>query len=350
MKFLRGFLIVLPLPLLVAYINYTVDPAQLYHAFVAEEVAAGIVASRSNVTGMVNHAERQFQRYLIQRLSKIPETIVLGSSRSMQIGEGIFADVKNHGVSGAVLEDYLGIFYEYVKRNQFPKIVVLGLDPWLLNARHGQIRWRALENNVKKLSSILGLKYSYGWGSFEVAQLVNLFSISYFQESLLYWKDGKHYQLPQATSLIEGEDAIRHYDGTWAYDEKYRMKPQEQVEREIAGQTDMESIFLGSFTEIGVEESQKLISFIHYLKSQVQLVFFLPPYHPLLYKRLMEAPISRIITKAEDFFINLADKDGIPVFGSFDPKKCELKPSDFYDGLHPKQKAVEKIFKDRSKL
>ena len=80
------------------------------------------------------------------------------------------------------------------------------------------------------------------------------------------------------------------------------------------------------------------------LQDGVEVVFFLSPYHPLVYRHLVHSEEYRIVTDVEGYFRSVAAKKGIRIIGSYDPARIGLTESDFYDGMHPKPEAVRRLF------
>mgnify|MGYP000181580949 CR=1 FL=1 len=50
----------------------------------------------------------------------------------------------------------------------------------------------------------------------------------------------------------------------------------------------------------------------------------------------------------EDVINKFAKKRNMKVFGSFDPTKLRIDNSGFYDGMHSKEKTIQKILKVRT--
>ena len=90
----------------------------------------------------------------IELLQKPKDVIVLGSSRSMQIGKQLFDgfDFFNNAVSGGSLEDHLAIYAMYRQHDLLPGTVILGLDPWIFNANNGQTRWHSIAPELFRIS------------------------------------------------------------------------------------------------------------------------------------------------------------------------------------------------------
>ena len=79
------------------------------------------------------------------------------------------------------------------------------------------------------------------------------------------------------------------------------------------------------------------------LSDNVEVVLFLPPYHLETFNILKKRPDTAIILETQEVFKSIAKKYNIKIIGSNDPKDYNLYENDFYDGMHPKNKAISKI-------
>ena len=103
---------------------------------------------------------------------------------------------------------------------------------------------------------------------------------------------------------------------------------------------------LGSYKDINEELYLKFQSYLDLLRrDKVKVIFFLPPYHPVVYKFLINSPDYRIINKVQKTFMNIASSREIEVIGSYNPHDCRFDEKDFYDGAHLKREAIEGLFK-----
>ncbi len=129
----------------VASTNYIGDAAHIFTQNYEKQIS-DILLSGNNVTNIGNYDERALQRLLVKN-SRIADTVVLGSSRMMLYGEQIFGklNIQNSAVSGATLEDLIGIYQIYKSENKLPKNIIIGVDPWIFNAHNGQERWITLK-------------------------------------------------------------------------------------------------------------------------------------------------------------------------------------------------------------
>jgi len=169
----------------VASTNYCVDPAQLFSDGNYEQGVADILLSGNNVTNVSNYDERLLQKAYINNLKRGNDVIVFGSSRSMHIRSHLFPGMSffNHGVSGASIEDYLAIYELYEQRKFVPSIVVLGLDPWILNQYSGQNRWKSLRWEYFSIANRLNINSNIDNDN-ESKKLMELISLPYLKESI----------------------------------------------------------------------------------------------------------------------------------------------------------------------
>ena len=87
------------------------------------------------------------------------EVVVVGSSRSMEVRADFFPGrtFYNSSVGSARLPDYVALYEAYRARGIKPSLFVIGIDPWVLNARFGDQRWRALQADYDRIAARLGL-------------------------------------------------------------------------------------------------------------------------------------------------------------------------------------------------
>jgi hypothetical protein len=356
-KLLKKILILLPIPTLVLATTWIVDPANIKSDDSYEKGVASILLSGNNVANLVNFRERMLQKEIVLGLSKAPDVIVLGSSRSMAIDSTFFHSkfFLNNSVSGASIEDYLGIFYLYLERGLKPKFVIIGLDPWVLNRNNDQNRWEDLSDGYFKMKSILGFT------SLHTANVRNSFlnkicnyknykefiSPAYFNQSFLdLIKKGHTGNKYWSTDKSEAEVPIKRADGSYAYDKKMRGKNLADINRDakvFAMANPMYS--LGKFNKLDQSTMQLLDSFINYLtKNDVRVIIFLPPYHPAVFESIKVNTVYSMVAESEKWYRSLAIKHKSGIVGSYDPNTSNLKESDFYDGMHPKNQAVHRMF------
>jgi len=307
------------------------------------------------VAGFRNIDERQFQQLIIENDKRKINTIVLGSSRSLEIRErsikNIFKsenDINffNHSVSGASIEDYIAIVGLYKKvRGYIPKRIIIGLDPWVFNKNSGQNRWKSIEKfyNMlieeiydKKLESPKTLSLH----KTKYAQLINWDYTIANIESLFVPSKRNRFHI---VNSIDIDESLRAPDGSNYYPYKIRYKSDDIVQREAKNYTNPPVYSLENFFELtNIKIFEDFIQFLK--KHNVEVILFLPPYHPLSYEILINKNEYKIIEEVEKYLKNYAANHNIKLLGSYNPKTYNLQSIHFYDGMHWRDTAAKILF------
>ena len=107
-KLIFKLLLLLPILISMNLIIYTVDPTQIYHHQIEEDILM-LISNGQNATGFTNYNERYLKKISIESFQKNIETMIIGSSRCLQVRADFFSteNFYNLCVSGARLEDLL---------------------------------------------------------------------------------------------------------------------------------------------------------------------------------------------------------------------------------------------------
>ena len=345
-----------PILALVVGVNLGVDPACLYRDKEYESGLAAILVSGRNAANVGNHDERLVRKYMARMNREPPTTLVLGSSRAMLVGADAISGGRtlNACVSGAVLEDILGLYEAYRSRHALPRRLVLGLDPWLLNRHHGETRWTSIREDSFRLLERLGIVPGTAKISRVDARFANLFSLSYFQagvrELVQRWRQpGATEATYYPTDETEGHHGIRLADGTLAYDEAFRLAAEDPaaVRKQAVDYATVTPVYhMKDFIDMDPELLRLLEGFLDLVAADgVETVLFLPPYHPETWRILTGRPDTKIVVEVEECFRGLAARRGLRLLGSYDARRCGLDETRFYDGMHLKRDAVRELFR-----
>lgn len=324
-------------------VNYWGDAAKIFHTGYERKISE-IIYSGKNAANISNYDERILQKELINKIKGKPDILIIGSSRTMLINSSYFEDKKviNNSVSGASIEDLIAIYQMYKIKKNLPKKIILGIDPWLFNENNGQTRWNSLKREY----------YSFFNKTIDKDILNNktqqLFSFSYFQSSLRSLPAailGK--SNPIASNKIYNESNTKITDGSLAYSEKYRNASVTDIDNKtknyIAGK-------IYSFEKFDIISTEIFKIFDALCKeiqvNDIELSFFLAPYHPLVYAKIKED--YKIVLEEEKKISKYAVQNNIKILGSFNPVKIEIDNFGFYDGMHSKEKTIQKILKVRT--
>lgn len=338
---------------IVSIFNYKIDSLGIFGNSNYLSQAAKALTSGKMIAGLKDYDERLLQELVIKNLEVKNDVIAIGSSKTMLLRKRFFLDNKinffNHSVSGASLEDYIAVVGAYEKIHGYlPSSIILGIDPWVFNKNSGQKRWQTLSkyydyevnkiyNGKKEKSNNINITK---W-----KQLVNydytISNIKFFKT--LFKNKGKAFYI---TETIEIDDRITEIDGSIHYPYKQRHPKYEEV-KESAIKSANKPVY--SLERYNFFNNTKLFEdFIKYLQlNNVKIVFFLPPYNPFAYDRLIQNKDYKILTKVETYLKLFALKNNIEVKGSYNPYVYNLKNEDFFDGMHGNEGVVKNIFLKR---
>ena len=130
-------------------INVSIDYSEVISHGDYDEMARLALSGNTIVTPL-NYNERLYQVFIVNEMETLPETIVIGCSRGMFLGQDItgFNHLYNNCVLGANMQDYcaaLGLF-EKKFDGKLPKRVIIETSPWIFYGDNPETRWREQES------------------------------------------------------------------------------------------------------------------------------------------------------------------------------------------------------------
>ena len=332
---------------LIAVFNYTRDSAGLFGsynklAYVAESLLAGRM-----VAGLKDYDERSLQKMIIEKTPKKVDTILLGSSRALHVRKSAItkeADAAffNHSVSGASLEDFIAIIGVYEKVHHYiPRRVIIAVDPWVFNKKNQQNRWKSLDIYYNFVAGRLTGHESPA-ENLQIIKAKQLINKDYTIANIEYCMRRDHEIYITGTTNIN--DTIKEPDGSVHYPLKQRLMTEEEVGKAALDYAQYPVYSLEGFTVLS--HTELFEKFIDYLKQQADVLIVLMPYHPVTYDALVKKTDYRIIRDVETYLRDMASRKQINLAGSYDPARCKARSKDFFDGMHPKEIVVQRIFDD----
>ena len=343
-KFINKILRLCPLVTLLIVINILIDPShQLNYSYekkMAENLSAGTYIE------IYNFDERIMQKYYICAQKQAKNTVILGSSRTMQIGEKVLMqeNVFNSSVSGATLEDYIAIYQLYKDNDIFPNNIIIGVDPWIFNKNNSELRWKSIREYYyiffENKEDISVNK------TFDYEKLKLYISFSYFQESVDKIFDGNKEQ---------NEGNIKLPDGSIIYNSTFSEANVVEINERAEAYILADNLNgLSNFFDIDFDYIRIFEKFVQDMRQDgVNISFFLAPYHPTVYKYISDEEKYSNVLEVEDYLRNFADKNNIEILGSYNPDNpiqgYKISEDGFYDGLHPKQSSIEIIFQNKTR-
>lgn len=110
-KWLQLFFFVCPLLILLAFMNYYVDPANLFHD-ISGKTAKSLIEGNDTYIAVGNAEMVEVKRALIKNMPEQVECVIVGSSITLCIDSDIVQSDSclNLSISGATYYDYLAVF------------------------------------------------------------------------------------------------------------------------------------------------------------------------------------------------------------------------------------------------
>lgn len=295
----------------------------------AETALAQALVGRDAVYAS-NMDERLFVKSRVAFETIRPDTLIIGSSRIMQVGTDVLGGKPlNLAVSGASLEDGIALLGIAFERFQ-PETVLIGGDPWLFNGNAGQKRWRSIAN-----------EYNAAQMALKEGRMPPAINFEQRRESAAGFYDfyravNLSYNTFPAHEFHETRAKIRA-DGSRVYGLANVNRTPEQVLRGIGSILDY-SMKSYVFDAARQDDFERLVT--HY-KGRANVVIVLSPYHPAVYARMEKE--RRVFLEIEESFVAMGKRLGVKVAGSYNPAAVGCEATDFYDGMHPKDSCMAKV-------
>jgi len=297
--------------------------------------------------------DRLLQKLIIQKFKKIPDIALFGSSRSMPIRtESLeYLGLKsffNHSLTSASIEDAIALLGIYqATHHAIPKTIIISIDPWIFNEKTFCEKWKSNGTYYKTLVTqffktktrpnldTIQKKYDY-W---------RLISFSYTLQNIqTLGKTPLQFFIPTDTNYNE---FIRDIDGSVYIPKKIREQPDSKTHDIIAKNIKYH------VTDCARERISKLFhtdlfeAFIAFLvQKNSRVIFYLPAYHPDLYKFFTQNPEYSGFFTIETYLKNFAVKNKITILGSYNPEKYNLETKDFFDGIHGHDSCIKKVLQN----
>lgn len=331
------FKIVRILPVLIAIMafNYFLDPFLVLNSNKQNEIVNHFlegkhVAFRTGYNGYILKS-----KYLEQQKTPI-EIVVLGSSRSNQIGNELFKGNTffNACLNSSKLSDLLGVWQLIEENHHHPKKIILELNSQVLQLRHSRNRkWlipfsnKMLEkmnfNDLVEIDPIsIRLKM----------KAKSLFSIEY---GLKGWGKDFYEVWNPKDSLVE---YVAFADGSEKARDHHLNSRIPQKERLL-------QMFKRKQFEMQTEAAELYIQFIQYLQNKgIKVVIYIPPASSGIYEnktvRAMEFDL-------EEFIQKMRADSSLEIIGGLNPADFNLNSEHYTDDVHFRRNAMKLIFQNK---
>lgn len=337
----RGFIFVLLVLVPILIVDYYVDS---YAAFRVTYNKIGKTAVESNycVGTDIPLSERKAKWAKVNSMDAV-DYMVLGSSRSMLFSSEDLSipSFYNMAVSGgSSVRDYMAEVYILYHQKKLPPKMLIEISPSLLNANSGEDRWTEWGNSSEYMREVLDGQPVDADDSYLLGvQIKDLLSPDYFKYNYELLRAGKRTYF--VTNEFEDDEnfATQHVDGSYSYSRVFQEENNEEsILESIWSICESNSIYCcGNYEEISAEllyDFERLLLFLD--DNGVDVSFYLPPYAAPMYDYICTEEYYKSILRIEEWVMEYSAKQGIQVYGSYDPRSIGLELTDLYDAYHVK--------------
>lgn len=319
-------------------INISVDASSTIrpqHTELAKLALAG-----NTIATPENYNERVFQICIVDNMQKIPETVVVGSSRGMFLGQEItgYEDIYNNCVSGACLEDYyalIGLYHE--KFGEVPKRVILETSPWVFYKNNPESRWRENGKYKQCACEFYNMINNTDISINEDAEKENpYFSFSYFRYNMDKWfEKGNDIFKEDARVSDDVNEAADYSDGTIRYNASLENESEERLAGVKATKGACTYEDSNNMVEIDSEKRMGYENLIDYLQSSgTEVLIYMQPFSVTQSYYCFDENMNPGYPLTYSYLLNLAKEKRIEIHGGFDARDFELDDIRFIDFMH----------------
>ncbi len=342
-KFLINSLLVTPLFIIIACINYSRDVYHIYRPDPQLKEVAEWMLSGSNVSYTRSYARVGLVNEFIQKSEEKSDWMMLGSSKSMMANKDIIGHVSffNSSIKQARLTDYLAIVYSLDQENLLPDTLILEFSPHLFNIHQKAARHHENYDSYFAMADILDLpKLSPNrWNRFSM-KTTQLFSGRNFLDAL-FRNPGKNFQQTDQTSLPNHR--IIQSDGSESGKEYYKSQPKKRKKLILDKEVDNQHLY-NEMDPTLIKHFEGLVAFLQ--SKNVNLIFYIPPYHPETFNITINQ--NPVFEEFNRYYQALSTKMKVPVFGGLDPGPLRLTDNDFIDATHTGPSGFRKVWLSRT--
>ena len=337
---------------IVVSVNYFVDASHVITSRTHEDMARLAVEGKT-VAVPENYNERHFQLAVVNHMKTLPETVVVGTSRGMYLGEEItgFTDIYNSCISGACLEDCYAVLGLYRQKfSRFPSRVILEISPWLFNGEIEEDRWTeiytyrtAAERLYTELNGVAPEINAVEWTPFGSDEKPFYssenpwFSLAYFQYNcyMIRKKGLDAFREEPAHESTDPSEPADYPDGTVR---NAASKEEESGERLAEVRSASGPVTFQNAQEMAEPDAGKMQAFELLVRSLLdrgsEVIFYLQPFSETQCRLSFDENMNPAFPLVETYLREFAAGCGIPVVGSYDVRNYGLTDERFIDSLH----------------
>ena len=332
---------------IVVGVNYFLDASVVITPGSYSEMAK-LALSGNIVATPLNYNERLYQVAIIKEMKSIPNTIVIGCSRGMFLGEEItgYENLYNNCVSGACIEDYYAILSLYDQKfSELPQRIVIETSPWIFYKNNPEVRWK--EQDVYASSARIFYKLLNGKDLMTDRVYENPYlSIPYFRYNfmaLLRYGRAVFRKTPRIST--DTSEAADYPDGSIRYAAHVENESEERLRtvKNTRGAIMYEDSNKMTELDTGkIGDYENMLNFL--LAHNIEVVIFMQPFSVTQCHYSFDEGFNAVFLEAEKYLRELGAKRNIKVVGGFDARSFGLSDERFIDFMHLDKKGTKIVW------
>lgn len=319
-------------------INYFIDVSEVIRHGQYSEMAELSLAGNIVATPL-NYNERLYQVAVVNAMHDIPETVVIGCSRGMYLGEEItrYNNLYNNCVSGACMEDYYALLDLYYRKfSKIPSRVIIETSPWIFYKNNPEARWT--EQQVYSSAASELYEKINGKKLMKSANKENpYFSIAYFQHNLkeLRRRGIKVFVRENARISTNTSEAADLPDGSIRYNSKVEKANSERLSTVKATKSAVTYQNVDKMTEIDNNKKREYENLLNFLfENNVDVIIYMQPFSITQCHHIYDKEKNLVFSEVENYLHGIGEKYGIKIIGGFDARNFKISDEDFSDFMH----------------
>ena len=347
----------------VALINYKIDPRKIYSNFFSTnksnetystEFVKKLINSEYGVSFEDNILSERDIKFKLANYPTKAECAVIGSSPVFQISSyrkirsfsSICNSILNLGTSSSVLEDYLIVSEQLFLNKQPPKKIIISINPYTLNFNRDDL-WQKYSDEYyifkNKLMDNKEINTIPNKNSYNFLLLENLVNLKYLIRSIQVFNISKN-DLTEVQKF-DYEKGSKYLvilpDGSVVYSSTLIQDAYNSKIDGVTGKGDYKIKKDRWYNEDAIDLLNKLII---YLQQKFEVILIMTPYHPLVWE-FPDRPVVKAMEITEPIIIEIAKKNNVSLYGSFNPKNIPCFSSEYFDEVHLKSTCASKLEK-----
>ena len=329
-------------------INYFIDASGVITPGSYYDMAR-LALSGNIVAAPLNYNERLYQVAIIETMQSIPNTIIIGCSRGMFLGEEItkYKNLYNNCVSGACMEDYYAILSLYNKKfSKLPHRVIIETSPWIFYNHNPESRWQEQDvyaSAAKDLYKLINSKELIINRSGENPYI----SIPYFRHNLkVLIHDGiSAFKRKTPRISTNTSEAADYPDGSLRYVAQLESESEERlrgVQNTKGAVTYQDSNNMTELDKEKISDYENMLDFL--ISKNIEVIIYLQPFSITQCHYSFDEGLNVIFLEAERYLHELGVKRNIKIVGGFDARNFSLSDKRFIDFMHLDKKGTKLVW------